>query len=124
MQNNRFYLDSDEDQRFLGSHTMKRLPTSTYTINFRGCYNQHSEFKDANDFLVLKATLAEYNAIRLDPENKQTFTFTIGTTSGVAIKGIYFDKYTYSPTGAAPTYYVYIEDPSRVGTTETVRNHS
>ena len=29
MQNNRFYLDSDEDQRFLGSHTMKRLPTST-----------------------------------------------------------------------------------------------
>ena len=120
MQNNRFYLDSDEDQRFLGSHTMKRLPTSTYTINFRGCYNQHSEFKDANDFLVLKVTLTEYNNIRLDPENKQTFTFTIGTTSGVDIKGIYFDKYTYSPTGAAPTYYVYIEDPSRVGTTDTL----
>ena len=120
MQNNRFYLDSDEDQRYLGSHTMKRLPTSLREVNFRGCYNQHSTFKDANDFLVLKVPQSEYDLVRLDPENKQTFTFEIGVEPSVDIKGIYFDKYLYSPQIGNPIYYVYIEDPSRVGTTETL----
>ena len=123
MQNNRFYLDSDEDQRFLGSHTMKRLPTSLRQLNLRGCYNQHTEFKDANDFLVLKASSSEYDVVRLDPEEKQTFTFTIGSTS-VDIKGIYFDKYTYSPSQGSTKYYVYIQDPSRVGTTDTLETIS
>ena len=123
LQNNQFYLDSDDDQRFLGSHTMTRLPTSTYTLNLRGCYNQNTTFLDAEDFLVIKVNSAqktlEYDNVLLNSEDKQTFAFTIGTASNVEIRGIFFDKHTYTG-GASPIYYVYVKEPQRVGSTDNL----
>ena len=119
LQNNQFYLDADEDQRFFGSHTMMRLPTSTFNLNIRGCYNQHTTFLDAEDFLVIKAAnQTEYNNVFINGEDKQTFTFTIGSSS-VQIKGIFFDKTIYSGSGSN-VYYVYVKDPQRVGSTDTL----
>ena len=123
LQNNKFYLDADEDQKFLGSHSMMRLPTSTRNLNLRGCYNQHTTFLDAEDFLVIKVNNAqktlEYDNITLDSEEKQTFSFTIGNASNVQIKGIFFDKYVYDG-GAVPVNYVYVKDPQRVGSTDNL----
>ena len=120
LQNNKFYVDFDEDQRFLGSHSMTRLPSNLRTLNIRGCYNQHTTFLDANDFVALSVSQTEYLAVLLDSEEKQTFTFNIGNPAqSIDVKGIYFDKYTYTPTGGGNVYYVYIKEPTRVGTTDT-----
>jgi len=123
LQNNQFYLDDDLEQRFLGSNTMTRLPTSLYELNLRGCFQQHTAFLDAEDYLVLKVNSSEYNNVKIDTIEKQTFSFTIGTASNVQIKGLYFDKHNY--TGVDPSvYYVYIKDPTRVGTTDTLETIS
>lgn len=122
LQNNKFYVDFNVDQRFLGSHTMTRLPSTLRTLNIRGCYNQHTTFLDANDFVALKVTLSEYNSVLLNSIEKQTFTFVIGSGSpaqSIDVKGFYFDKFIYTPTGGGNVYYVYIKEPTRVGTTDT-----
>ena len=91
---------------------MTRLPSNLRTLNIRGCYNQHTSFLDANDFVALSVSQTEYLGVLLNSEEKQTFTFDIGNPAqSIDVKGIYFDKYTYTPTGGGNVYYVYIKDP-------------
>lgn len=132
LQNNRFYNDSDVDQRFLGSNTMVRLPSSLKELNIRGCYNLNTTFLDANDYLVIKARTSDsyntsrYDDVLLDSVEKQEYTFKIGTVGSetqVTIKGIYFDKYFYDAGDAnVSARYVYIKDPKRVGSTTPIES--
>jgi len=119
VQNNLIYQNSVEDERFFGSYAMTKFPTSLYNLNIRGCYTQHSTFLNADEYLVLKVTLNEYNAVLLDTEEKQTFTFDIGSPAvSVDIKGIYFDKETYTKNNTTVRY-IYIKEPQRVGAGST-----
>jgi hypothetical protein len=108
LQNNYLYQSGIDEEKQFGSKLLKKFPKTLRSLNLRACYNGHTEFLNQEEMMALRVTQSEYNNVIIDRDNKQEFTFAIGSTSQpVVIKGKYFDKHFFDDV-----YYVYIDEPT------------
>ena len=109
--------DIDEYSRW-GTYAVKRLPKTLTSLDINGTYTGEQDWQNVENFVVIRASQSEFNAIVCDPVTTQTNSFTFdlqnGTTQVTEIEGIFFDKIVFSEDQI--TYnYVYVENPTTTG---------
>ena len=113
-QNPLFLSDIDEYSRW-GTYTVKRLPKTLTSLDINGTYTGEQDWQNVENFVAIRASQSEFNAITCDPVTTQTNSFTFdlqgGGTQVTEIEGIFFDKLAFSKDQT--TYnYVYVENPT------------
>lgn len=113
-QNPLFLSDIDEYSRW-GTYAVKRLPKTLTTLDVNGTYTGEQDWQNVENFVVIRASDSEFNAIICDPVTTQTNSFTFelqdSTTQVTEIEGIFFDKLIFAEDQIEYRY-VYVENPT------------
>jgi len=96
-----------------GTAVVERLPKTLRSLELRNTFFAETTFKNIEQSLAIKASVAEFNAVTCHPTDTQAFTFNIPTrTDSNAISnisGIFYDKTTFAEQDT--TYrYVYVKN--------------
>ena len=113
-QNPLFLSDIDEYSRW-GTYSVKRLPKTLTSLNINDTHTGEQDWQNVENFVAIRASQSEFNAIVCDPVTTQTNSFTFdlqgGGTQVTEIEGIFFDKLVFSKDQTT-YYYVYVENPT------------
>lgn len=112
---NPLYLSPIDEYSRWGTYAASRLPKTLTNLNIYGTYIAEQDWQNVENFVVIRASLSEFNLIECDSQAKQTYSFGFllqdDTTQVTEIEGIFFDKLEF--TADQTTYfYVYVENPT------------